>query len=145
MKAMADALEISETNLSSDKDGQFVVIGKSDKPLRLIQRLDNEYFYYIKATSTQKCSSMRKKLVSFGMTLHMQRNEEAYLFMRRVPETELEASTIRSYLGIKQKATKNQRKKNQHSFSSFGEAEKHLTKEPNPLPDTALNPGLARP
>jgi hypothetical protein len=100
MTALLAALDIADKHLKATDKGTYAISGKQDKPMKCIQRINGDYYYYVKTTSIRRCKSIIKKLTSFGMKLHLQKNEEAYLSMHRLPETEQEATAIRSLLGI---------------------------------------------
>jgi hypothetical protein len=102
MKAMADALEISHSHLLVDNHGKFALRGRDRKPMKMIQCGKGCYIYYIKAPSIRKCSAIRRKLIAFGMSVELQKDEVVYFSMRRLPEPD-ESKYIRQLLGYKPK------------------------------------------
>lgn len=103
--AMVSALQISHKHVCTDKHGIPAIKGKDTKPLKMIQTVEEgeaekAYLYYVIADTKRKWSAIKSKLISFGLSLRHERDTKGYFYMRRLP-SELEAKTIRGYLGLK--------------------------------------------
>ena len=128
---LCDALEISEENILQDKNKQWTIVGKEDKPIKLIQSIINDnqraYFYVVEADTRQKWTAIEKKLTSFGFKVGQETKPKSatrwYFSIRRLPEN-TEGEEIRNFLGIRKTRKKGKNKgmfspKNQPSSATL--------------------------